>query len=389
MEASTFLSALVVCAILVVAEAGPRELPTRPKGNSTVGSRRQLGSTTATSLNGCGSGNPIDDCWMCDPNWEAHRERLADCAIGYGKNTIGGRNGAIYVVTDPGNDDPTEPRPGTLRYAAIQNEALWIVFERDMHIQLKEELIITSFKTIDGRGTDVHITEACITIQKVEHVIIHGIHIHDCKPTGPAEVRSSRWHVGKRGKTDGDGISVNAATNIWIDHNSLSSCTDGLLDVIHGSDQISITNNYFSNHDKVMLLGAHDDDWEDRSMQVTVAFNYFGPGLVQRMPRCRLGTFHVFNNYYKSWDMYAIGGSAEPTISSEGNHFEAGDKKCVTKHLDDGGNWRSVGDLFLNGAWFKPAGASAYSSLYAKTKSFTALHASQVPRLTANAGPTS
>ncbi|BBN19380.1 pectate lyase [Marchantia polymorpha subsp. ruderalis] len=384
------LRTAIVFSVLVVA-AHARQWP-RLDVNSTVdeASRGLLYTKSFDPMDGCGMGNPIDDCWMCDRNWEAHRETLADCAIGYGKNTIGGRNGAIYVVTDSSDDSPTDPRPGTLRYAVIQNEALWIIFEKDMQIELKNELIMTSFKTIDGRGANVHITQGCITIQKVEHVIIHGIHIHDCKPTGPAEVRSSRWHVGKRGKTDGDGIGVNAATNIWIDHNSLSSCTDGLLDVIHGSDQVSITNNYFSNHDKVMLLGAHDNDWEDKSMQVTVAFNYFGPGLIQRMPRCRLGTFHVFNNYYKSWDMYAIGGSAAPTISSESNHFEAGDKKCVTKHIDnDGGNWRSVGDLFINGAWFEPAGASAYSSLYAKTKSFNALPASQVPRLTSNAGPTS
>ena len=34
-----------------------------------------------------------------------------------------------------------------------------------------------------------------------------------------------------------------------------------------------------------MLLGAHKNDFEDRSMQVTVAYNTFGPGLIQRLPR--------------------------------------------------------------------------------------------------------
>ncbi|KAL2609662.1 hypothetical protein R1flu_028235 [Riccia fluitans] len=386
MGVSVILRVCALLAILLAADAGPRELPATPKGNTTRGAtRREL---TATSLAGCGSGNPIDVCWQCDSNWESHREKLADCAIGFGRGTLGGRNGAIYVVTDPGNDNPTDPKPGTLRYAVIQNEPLWIIFDRDMHIQLDEELIVTSFKTIDGRGANVHLTTS-ITIQEVEHVIIHGLHIHDCKPTGPAEVRSSKWHVGHRRLTDGDGISVMSSNHIWIDHNAFASCTDGLLDVTHGSDSVSITNNYFSNHDKVMLLGAHDEDWDDKSMRVTVAFNYFGTGLIQRLPRCRLGTFQVVNNFYKDWDIYAIGGSANPTVSSEGNHFEAGDTKPVTKHLDDTGNWRSVGDLFLNGAWFKPSGEGSSSSIYSKTNSFTALPASQVPSLTANAGPTS
>ncbi|KAH9330616.1 hypothetical protein KI387_002724, partial [Taxus chinensis] len=112
-------------------------------------SKRQL------SYLSCGTGNPIDDCWRCDPNWVNNRKRLADCAIGFGKNAIGGQNGRFYVVTDPNDDDPVNPRPGTLRHAVIQSEPLWIIFQRDMVIQLKEELIMNSYKTIDGRGANV------------------------------------------------------------------------------------------------------------------------------------------------------------------------------------------------------------------------------------------
>lgn len=36
---------------------------------------------------------------------------------------------------------------------------------------------------------------------------------------------------------------------------------------------------------QVMLLGHRDGFTADRVMKVTVAFNHFGPGLVQRMPR--------------------------------------------------------------------------------------------------------
>lgn len=72
-----------------------------------------------------------------------------------------------------------------------------------------------------------------------------------------------------------------------------------------------------------MLLGAHDSDSKDAIMQVTVAFNRFGIGLIQRMPRCRWGFFHVVNNDYSHWELYAIGGSAHPTIISQGNRFRA------------------------------------------------------------------
>ncbi|GLJ17491.1 hypothetical protein SUGI_0304290 [Cryptomeria japonica] len=70
-------------------------------------------------LSSCETGNPIDDCWRCDPNWVNNRKRLADCAIGFGKNAIGGKNCRFYIVTDPNDDDPVNPRPGTLRHAVI------------------------------------------------------------------------------------------------------------------------------------------------------------------------------------------------------------------------------------------------------------------------------
>ncbi|GAB4858168.1 hypothetical protein Ancab_009565 [Ancistrocladus abbreviatus] len=68
-----------------------------------------------------------------------------------------------------------------------------------------------------------------------------------------------------------------------------------------------------------MLLGRSDSFTEDKNMQVTIAFNHFGEGLVQRMPRCGLGHFHAVNNDYSHWEMYAIGGSASPTNNSQGN----------------------------------------------------------------------
>ncbi|ONI08168.1 hypothetical protein PRUPE_5G161300 [Prunus persica] len=350
-------------------------------------SRRNLGYLS------CGTGNPIDDCWRCDPNWEQNRQRLADCAIGFGKNAIGGRDGKIYVVTDSGDNDPVNPKPGTLRHAVIQDEPLWIIFQRDMTIQLKEELIMNSFKTIDGRGASVHIAGGpCITVQFVTNIIIHGLHIHDCKPGGNAMVRSSPEHYGWRTISDGDGVSIFGGSHVWVDHCSLSNCKDGLVDAIHGSTAITISNNYMTHHDKVMLLGHSDSYTEDKNMQVTIAFNHFGEGLVQRMPRH--GYFHVVNNDYTHWEMYAIGGSANPTINSQGNRFAAPDirfSKEVTKHEDApesewrNWNWRSEGDLMINGAFFTASGAGASSS-YARASSLGAKPSSLVGSITTASG---
>lgn len=133
----------------------------------------------------------------------------------------------------------------------------------------------------------------------------------------------------------------------------------------------------------------------------------------------------MVNNDYTHWEMYAIGGSAAPTINSQGNRFAAPDARfskevwliisslnlsvlailylvqdltqftCtfmqVTKHEDapqsewKNWNWRSEGDLMLNGAFFTPSGAGASSS-YAKASSLGAKPSSLVGSITGGAG---
>ncbi|KAL1834885.1 hypothetical protein ACET3Z_004536 [Daucus carota] len=353
--------------------------------NSTE--RRKLGFFS------CGTGNPIDDCWRCDRNWQKNRKRLADCPIGFGRSAIGGRDGKYYVVTDPNDDDAVNPKPGTLRYAVIQEEPLWIIFKRSMVITLKQELIMNSFKTIDGRGHSIHIANGgCITIQFVTNVIIHGLNIHDCKRTGNAMVRSSPSHYGWRTLADGDAISIFGSSHIWVDHNSLSNCPDGLVDAVMGSTAITISNNYFTHHNEVILLGHSDSYTRDKVMQVTIAYNHFGEGLIQRMPRCRHGYFHVVNNDYTHWEMYAIGGSGDPTINSQGNRYLAPNNpfaKEVTKRLEVGEwkhwNWRSEGDLMLNGAYFIASGTGSGAS-YARASSLGAKSASVIGSITSGAG---
>ena len=199
--------------------------------------------------------NTIDQCWRGNVNWAKHRMKLGNCAIGFGTDTRGGQGGKYYIVIDP-SDDATNPTIGTLRYGVTRLEPLWIYFAYDMNIKLKNELIITSDKTIDGRGRNVHIGNGgpCLTLQYVNNVIVHGLHIHDCTIGEKGMVMSSSKHIGYRKGSDGDGITIFGSTNIWIDHNFLSSCFDGLIDVTHASTAITISNNLFTNHDKVHFM---------------------------------------------------------------------------------------------------------------------------------------
>ncbi|KAL9233774.1 hypothetical protein vseg_008728 [Gypsophila vaccaria] len=324
--------------------------------------RRNLGKYKGE----CKAQNPIDRCWRCKNKWANNRKRLADCVKGFGRHTTGGKDGPYYNVTDNSDTDFVNPKPGTLRYAVLQPGPLWITFATDMKIKLNAELIVTSDKTIDGRGAQVQIADgAGITIQFAKNVIIHNIKIHDIKPASGGMIRDTSDHVGLRGVDDGDGIVVFASTNIWLDHLSMWNCHDGLIDIVKASTGITLSNCHFTQHDHVLLFGASDTDPADEVMQITLAFNHFGKGLVQRMPRCRYGFFHVVNNDYTHWLMYAIGGTSHPTIISHGNRFIAPPDpkaKMVTNRNNVVGDdwkswiWRSENDVFLNGAYFVESG---------------------------------
>lgn len=202
------------------------------------------------------SSNPIDSCWRSDANWAQNREKLADCAVGFGSAASGGKGGEMYSVTTP-DDNPTNPLPGSLRYGVTRTSPLWIVFAKDMNIKLKMPLLVASQKTIDGRGAKVEISNGpCIRLDKVNNVIIHGLHIHDCMPSVAGNVRftesvsSTSTGLEWMQIQDADAISVVGSKDIWIDHNTLSKCQDGLLDVTLGSTAVTVSNNRFSFHDK-------------------------------------------------------------------------------------------------------------------------------------------
>ncbi|XP_042415881.1 pectate lyase-like [Zingiber officinale] len=332
-----------------------------------------ISNRTGRSLQGrgkrgglCFATNPIDRCWRCRADWASDRKRLAQCSKGFGHAASGGVLGRMFVVTDPSDDDLMDPRPGTLRYGVTRAAPLWIVFARDMVIRLQQELMINSYKTIDGRGADVHIAYgAGLTIQFVQHVIVHNLHIHDIKPGSGGNIRDSEHHWGIRTLSDGDGINIFGASNIWIDHISMFNCADGLIDAIEASTAITISNCHLTRHNDVILLGASDSNSADAKMQVTIAYNHFGHGLVQRMPRCRWGFIHVVNNDYTHWLMYAVGGSMHPTIICQGNRFlgppnqaakEVTHRESAAESEWKNWNWRSEDDLYMNGAFFVQSG---------------------------------
>ncbi|OVA10775.1 Pectate lyase/Amb allergen [Macleaya cordata] len=340
--------------------------------------------------------NVIDRCWRTNPNWRRNRQQLATCSVGFAgkmRNNIG-RGVTHYKVTDP-SDNPINPKIGTLRYGTTKLRGkVWITFQRNMQIKLLKPLLVSSFTSIDGRGVDVHIAGGgCFLLQGVTNVIIHGLRFHHCRAQVPGPVMGPGSKIVPLGPVDGDAIRMVGSSKIWIDHNTLYQSQDGLIDVTRGSTDITISNNWFRDHDKVMLLGHDDGFVQDRNMRVTVIFNHFGPNCHQRMPRVRHGYAHVANNLYQGWGLYAIGGSMNPSIRSEANLFiapKSGNKE-VTWRQDERGrgstwNWSSVKDRFVNGAYSSQRGNRVAKPRYNRDQSFPVSNVGAVRALTSSSG---
>jgi pectate lyase len=153
-----------------------------------------------------------------------------------------------------------------------------------------DDVRVASNKTIVGVGASSGLTGCGLNLRDVNNVIVQNMKI--------AKVEASHGN--------GDAIHIDGSTHLWIDHNDLSSDTthgtdfyDGLLDITHAADLITVSWNYLHDHIKCSLIGHSDNNGSEDTghLRVTYHHNYFN-NCDQRMPSLRFGTGHVYNNYF-------------------------------------------------------------------------------------------
>ncbi|RDW85469.1 hypothetical protein BP5796_03794 [Coleophoma crateriformis] len=108
--------------------------------------------------------------------------------------------------------------------------------------------------------------------------------------------------------TNGDNIGIQASTNVWVDHCEVSSDLshgkdyyDGLIDITHASEWVTVSNTYLHDHYKASLIGHSDNNGAQDTghLHVTQHNNYWY-NIGSRTPSFRFGTGHVYNSYFKS-----------------------------------------------------------------------------------------
>ena len=79
-----------------------------------------------------------------------------------------------------------------------------------------------SFKTIDRRRANVHITgKGCMILRYVSNIIIHGVHVHHYMPSKNTDIRSSPPHTrnGVRNRTTAESTTemTEGASPVHVD----------------------------------------------------------------------------------------------------------------------------------------------------------------------------
>ena len=176
------------------------------------------------------------------------------------------------------------------------------------------------------------------------------------------------------GVLDNDCITIQNTTRVWIDHNDLSSSPyiikngpdlyDGLLDIIRGSDWITISWNYFHDHYKASLVGNNDQfrEIDGGRLHLTYHHNYWR-NLGTRGNAGRFGSQHLYNNYYKDFRFQAIHSRSDNQMLIEANVFTGDTREAVSTYglviPEDSPNTSPLGDYEIDGYANLGTGAAA------------------------------
>lgn len=189
--------------------------------------------------------------------------------------TTGGHGGRIVTVTNATDLEKNVTATGPVI----------VLVQGTIKISpMGKELRVASDKTILGLGADATVSGGGFFLGPgVHNVIIRNLTIGDTKdlvadPTGK--------------ELDYDGIQMDGAHHVWIDHCLFRDINDGMIDSRKDTDYLTVSWNRFFDHNKTFGIG-----WtENMVSKITIHHNWF-KNVTQRNPSCDNATCHLFNNY--------------------------------------------------------------------------------------------
>lgn len=227
----------------------------------------------------------------------------ADPLVGYGAGTTGGAGGATVTVSSL-----------SALTSAVSGSTAKIV-KISGTISGSGDVKVGSNKTILGIGSSSTLSGVGLVLKSVTNVIIRNLTIHNVTASSG----------------NGDAIHIEKSTHLWIDHNNLYSDLshgkdyyDGLLDITHAGDYITVSWNRFHDHYKVSLVGHSDSNGSEDTghLHVTYHHNWFY-NVNSRLPSIRFGTAHIYNNYYQNVGDSAVHSRENAQVLVQNNVFRS------------------------------------------------------------------
>jgi pectate lyase len=286
------------------------------------------------------------------------------CDIGYASQNGGTKGGAGGTTT-------TVTSAAQLTAAAESDDAAVIVVKGA--ISSTGKIRVGSNKSIIG-ASGSSITGTGFYIKDVSNVILRNLKLSKVKADS------------------GDAIGIQASTNVWVDHCDLSSDMDsgkdyydGLLDITHASDYVTVSNTYIHDHYKASLVGHSDSNADEDTghLIVTYANNYW-ENVNSRGPSIRFGTVHLYNQYYSNIGSGAINTRMGAQILVESSAWVDSSSKAVYSADSKTVGYAVTNDLSLGGS----AVTAAKGTLKSVPYSYSLLGSGKASSVASTAGQT-
>jgi pectate lyase len=248
-------------------------------------------------------------------------------------------------------------------------------------------LSVASNKTLIGVAANARI-DGGIRIRGSADVVISNVIVKNLRVNG------------RTTDVDGDAVQIYNAHHVWIDHVEIYDGVDANLDVVHGSNWVTISWSKFHytsaapdpEHKYSTLIGHSDDNAEEDAdrLNVSLHHNWWADGVTERMPRVRFGKVHSFNNLFASpGNNYCLRAGRGAALLIENNYFQGvsnphefnNDEDEQTAHITERNSVYSA----VSGTQARDGGGTPFTSApYALTLE----PAAEVPaRVQACAGP--
>jgi pectate lyase len=160
-----------------------------------------------------------------------------------------------------------------------------------------------------------------------------------------------------------DAITVQGSTHVWIDHLDISDGTDGNLDIVNGSDYVTVSwtkfhytprtdpvgndNTGAEGHRFSNLIGSGDGIPADMGhLNITWVHDWWADNVNQRMPRSRAGQIHVLNSLYTAvGDSYCTNAGYNAHLLVEGTVYNG---VKAPMQVAQNGDMKQINNVFTN-----------------------------------------